>query len=245
MALEVGELYARLNLDTGKFDSELNSAEGKFNSFGHKISASAVAMGSAVASAMKDVAMIGGAAIIGAATLGTKSFADYEQGLANVKKTAGFTADEVKAFGEQLRDLSKTSGIKVTALEEIAATGGSIGIAKESMLDFTKAVAIGTKALGLSQEELATSSGKWMANFGVQGNELINALSAVNELENTTAAKSSQLVSGFEQIASIAPKMGMGFNQANAYLATQVTYLGDVEKAATGLDSAYNQVLQN
>jgi TP901 family phage tail tape measure protein len=245
MSFEVGELYGKLGLDTKDFDSGLDSAGARFEGFGSKLQSSALSLAGAIGSVLKDAAMIGGAAIVGAATLGTKAFADYEQGLANVKKTVGYTTEEAKAFGETLRELSKQTGLSVTALEEIASTGGSIGIAKDSMEDFTKSVAIGTVALGVSQEELATAAGKWMQVFQIQGPELTNALSAVNELENTTAAKSGQLVSGFEQLASIAPKMGMGFNQANAYLATQVTYLGDVEKAATGLDSAFNQVLQS
>lgn len=80
--------------------------------------------------------------------LSAKSFIDFEDNLANVRKTVGLTEESTRSFGRALEGLSTTTRTSLTDLVDIATIGGQLGIAEKDIFNFTKAIDTLNVALG-------------------------------------------------------------------------------------------------
>ena len=101
-------------------------------------------------------------ATIGAFTTVVKESMDYESAFAQVKRTndiAGKSADELRGKLEQMAASVTTTNFK--DLSNIAALGGQLGVAKESITDFTETVAKLSATTDLSLDK----SGETIARF--------------------------------------------------------------------------------
>ena len=85
-----------------------------------------------------------------------KNFAAYEQQLVSVQRTMGLTKTELDALGESLRTLALTDlkgQVVADDLAVIAEVAGSLGVAKDDLIDFTKNVAMVATATDQSMEK--------------------------------------------------------------------------------------------
>lgn len=69
-----------------------------------------------------------------------EEYLKFEDAVANVKKTTGLTAEEIKIFQKELLSYSKTTRTSIEELTDIATVGGQLGIAKDDISDFTQAI---------------------------------------------------------------------------------------------------------
>lgn len=80
--------------------------------------------------------------------LAAKSAIEFEDNLANVKKTTGATDQELEKIGQTLLDMSKSTRTSVNELIDIATIGGQIGISAKDITKFTNAIDKMNVALG-------------------------------------------------------------------------------------------------
>jgi TP901 family phage tail tape measure protein len=129
---------------------------------------------------------------------------------ADVMKTTGMTKDEVIALNEELKKIdTRTSREELNAIAE---EGGRIGIAKEEILSFVKAMDIANVALGDSfkggVEEIANTLGKLKFLFeDTQNMEVEKAYlaigSAINELGANGVASEANIAEFAKRLGSL------------------------------------------
>lgn len=83
---------------------------------------------------------IAAGAVTAGAVLATKSFINFEDQLANVRKTTGASTNEIKKIGDELLAYSQTTRSSIDELLTIGTIGGSLGVATKDIESFTKAV---------------------------------------------------------------------------------------------------------
>jgi len=109
--------------------------------------------------------------------------AEIDDALSDVRRTAGLTAAEAENLSNQLKKIDTRTSLK--GLLEIAAIGGQLGIAKNDLAGFTKAVdqlsvTLASEIPG-GAEAVATSLGKINGVFKVQQKEGTNTEQSLNK----------------------------------------------------------------
>ena len=236
--MEVGKITAGLYLDQSEFDKGLSQAEGKA---GHS--------GSAIGTALKTGVVAGVAAATTAVVGGTKAFADYEMGLASVSKTTGLAGSELKALGDDLRDMSTQGPVTVSALEDIAAAAGSLGIgaakmasgdlagARQEILSFTDTMSDMAIAFEMDAGLVATSMADIGNVFKIQTEDLDILGSQINALENTMSATAPGIIDFVNAFGGTATMWGETAADTAAFGATLSSLGVKGPEAATAIRS--------
>lgn len=236
--MEVGKITAGLYLDQSEFDKGLSQAEGKA---GHS--------GSAIGTALKTGVVAGVAAATAAVVGGTKAFADYETGLASVSKTTGLAGSELKALGDDLRDMSTQGPVTVSALEDIAAAAGSLGIgaakmasgdlagARQEILSFTDTMSDMAVAFEMDAGLVATSMADIGNVFKIQTEDLDILGSQINALENTMSATAPGIIDFVNAFGGTATMWGETAADTAAFGATLSSLGVKGPEAATAIRS--------
>jgi TP901 family phage tail tape measure protein len=164
---------------------------------------------------------------------------EYSRQLAEVRKTTGLTADEAERLAQSLKTLDSPTSL--AGLLKIASVGGQLGIAKDDLLEFTKAIDTAVQALGNdfgggieSAEQIATTLGKLSGIFKKDlGNDaaqnILSLGSAINELAAQGEATAPVL-------ARVALDVGAGASQFNVGAKNVLAYAGTLEKAGFQAD---------
>ena len=118
-----------------------------------------------------------------------EAYASIDDAMSGVMKTTGMTREEVEALNENLKNIdTRTSQEELLTIAQI---GGRMGLAKDQILDFTKAVDLANVALGDSfsggAEEISSVLGKISLAFKETrdaniGDSLTRIGSAINEV---------------------------------------------------------------
>lgn len=135
---------------------------------------------------------VAGTAIVAPLGLAMNSAIKFEDKMADVAKTTGLSTAESEAYGKSILDMSKSTRTSISALQDIGVVAGTIGVAKEELVAFTKAGNQFAIALGSdfgSTEEAVTQVAKLKNLFEETRNidiatSMTKAGSAINEVSN-------------------------------------------------------------
>jgi TP901 family phage tail tape measure protein len=196
--------------------------------------------------AAKAGVLIGGAAVVGGIVASTKAFIDFEDAMANVRKTTGMTKDEISVLGDSIKELSLRIPLAQTELAGIAAVAGQLGISgKENILSFTEDVAKMTTAFDMSAEEVAIAMAKLSNIYDIPIEQTSNLGSAINVLGNTTAASESQLMAFSMSLGPTAEQLGFAATEALSLGASMIGIGMDASNAGTRLSRAFTMIGSN
>jgi len=173
-------------------------------------------------------------------------FISFEDALYEVRKTANLTIDQMYELGDALTKLSKDVPMAVTSLANIASEAGRLGISgTQNLLSFTEAVAKLSIATTLTADQAAEALAKIREAFGLPITEIEKLGAVINELENTTAATTEEIVSAMKNIGAAGKMMGFTVDQAAALSATLVAAGMAGERAGTRLRRVFQQLASN
>ena len=173
-------------------------------------------------------------------------FVSFEDALFEVRKTANLTIDQMYELGNALTKLSKDVPMAATALANIASEAGRLGISgTQNLVSFTEAVAKLSIATTLTADQAAEALAKIREAFGLPITEIENLGAVINELENTTAATTEEIVSAMKNIGAAGKMMGFTVDQAAALSATLVAAGMAGERAGTRLRRTFQQLAAN
>jgi hypothetical protein len=148
--------------------------------------------------------------------------------LADIQKTAGLTKQEVQALN---KELSKSdTRTKTSDLRAIAAIGGQVNVAKEQLLEFTRAVDVANVALNDEfkggAEEVATVMGK-IRNVLTDtkteqvGQDILRISNAMNVLSASGFATAPVIAENTNRIAGLGIQVGLTSGQVIGMAAAQ------------------------
>jgi len=180
----------------------------------------------------------------------TGAFMSYEDQLALVGKTTGYAGDELKALGDDIRDLAKPIGsLKAEDLLKVAQVAGQLGVkGKDNIAIFSKEIGIGTIALdkfGGSTEKLGTHIAKSQVIFKGVTADTANYLSTLDALSKNTAANELEISNFNLQMGQFNASMKLSYQESSALGAVMVAGGMNASKAATQIGSAFTQLSTN
>lgn len=163
---------------------------------------------------------------------------DYESAMADVSKVVDFASkEEEKLFAKTILDRSKVIPVAAEGLAQIAAAGGSLGIAKNQLMDFTTVVSKISTAFGMTASESGDAIAKIMNVYGLSVKQAERLGDAINQLGNTTAAKEKDIVDVLARVGGAGKMFGLAGKEV-ASLATGFLALGRTpEMAGTAINA--------
>ncbi len=167
------------------------------------------------------------AAIISAAILvplglATKAAIDFEDKLADVGKTTGLSGVDLDNFGKELLAISRTTRSSIDELLDIGIVGGQLGVARNELVEFTKAADVFNIALGKDfaggTEEAVASVSKIRSLFkDTQGLDISQSImrtgSAINDLGASGEATTQNINDFVTRIGSMPNAMKSTFKE--------------------------------
>lgn len=196
------------------------------------------------------VGAIGLQALVQASGAAFQANVEYSRNLAEVRKTTGLTADEAERLAQSLENLDTPTNL--AGLLKIASVGGQLGIAKEDLLEFTKAIDTAVQALGNdfgggaeAAEQIATTLGKISTVFGKElgtdvAQNILKIGSAVNQLGSEGAATAPFLTDVAQRVGGIATQSGLGLKDVLAYAAVLQETGSTAEVAGSSLGRLFS-----
>lgn len=185
-----------------------------------------------------------GAAPTAGLVASTKAAVDFEDALANVKKTTGATESELKDIGKRLLDLSTSSRTSAKELINIATIGGQMGIAAKDVVAFTDAidkvnVALSDEFSG-GAEEVTKQMGTLRNLFSDiksdnVADDILFIANAVNELGAAGLATGGYMAEASRRIAGVAIPLGMSSGEVLGFSAAMEELGFNVERGSSAV----------
>lgn len=248
---EIGELTARITVDTNQFNRGIENAGRKANSFGDGLrDVGKIAGGFLAASVVES----GFSAITSGVNNSIDMFMSFEDNLANVRKTAGLTESEMRDVGDALLDMSRNTRTSAEELVNIATIGGQLGIAKGEILDFTESVNILNVALGDEfsggAEQITSEMGK-LANTlkGIPAettsDKIMQIGNAINVLGSSGLATGPYISNVASRIATLTETAGLSAGDVLGLAATMEELGINAERGSSAMVRSFQIMAQN
>lgn len=181
-----------------KFSAVVGKMTGNVDKFGKTTQAAMDRVNDKMTKTRNNLA-IGGAAILAPLGLAVNSAIAFEDKMASVAKTTNLNAKESDAYGKSILDLSKKTRTSISELQDIGIVGGTIGVAKDELVAFTKAGNEFAIALGkdFGSTEVAVTQVAKLKNLFKETRDLkidqviTKAGSAINEVSNVAGSASN------------------------------------------------------
>lgn len=219
------EMYA-LSSHYDKFQRQLYTENSGWTKFGNVLDRSGdkmIQVGTWMSDLGHNITRIGALASAGGA-LFIKQAVDFESGLVQIKKTTGATAEEMKLFEGQIKQMASEMPIAVGELQNLAAIAGQLGVKTDNLAHFTETMAkIGT-ATSLSSSEASEAIARFTNVSGTGQRTITNIGSALVELGNNLATSETEIL-----------------NMAGLLVGTLAT-LGATEDQVLGLSGAMSSL---
>lgn len=219
------------------FDSPSQTLSQRINAVGDKL----ISVGRGITALTAPIAAF--------AAYSVKSFIDFEDQMANVRKSVGATADETKVLGDSILDIASKTRTSIKDLTTIAQIGGQMGISKDGIVDFTEAmnklnVALGDEFSGGAQQ-VTTAIGGLRAIFkNMQtdsiSNDLLHMGNAINVLGMSGLATGEVMANFAQRIGGIGAPLGLTIDQVLGLSAT----LQELQVAPERGSSAVTRIFQ-
>ncbi|MFU1798212.1 phage tail tape measure protein [Paenibacillus azoreducens] len=139
----------------------------------------------------------------------TKASIDYETAFANVKKYMSGTEEEFEKLSNSIRDMAKESPFAATEISKVAASATQLGIKKENILSFSKAMLDIGVSSNLAADDAAIALARF-SNITQMPQENFERLgSTIVGLGNNFAAMESEMAEFGMRIAGAGHQVGM------------------------------------
>ncbi|AMO58102.1 tail tape measure protein [Endozoicomonas montiporae CL-33] len=163
---------------------------------------------------------------------------DFESAMADVRKVVDFdTPEQFKAFGNQLKEMSKTIPITKEGLAEIAAAGGQLGVNRNALPTFVETVAKMSTAFDMLPEEAGDAMAKLANVYQIPISEMDKLGDVINHLSDNTAAKARDIVPALQRIGGTAKTFGLSAREAAALADAFIALGKPPEVASTAINA--------
>lgn len=213
---DVGEIRARLILNSDDFNRNMRQARSEMDSTGqsaNKVTKDIKAIHNAALA-------LGGAMVVGVGAAVTQA-ANFEQAMANVAAVSGATADEM----QQLGDLAKEMGMK-TAFSATEAAAGieeliKAGLTVDQVIGGGLQASLDLAVAGnLQLAEAAEIASTALNSFKSDGLSAADAANILAGAANASATDVSEMKYGLSMVSAVASGVGMSFKDTATALAT-------------------------
>lgn len=170
-------VVSKMTAGVSNFSSSTSAAIDRFNTKANKVAGNMA---------------IAGGAILAPLGVAVKSAIDFEDKMADVAKTTGLNSKESEIYGKAILDMSKKTRTSISQLQDIGVVAGTIGVAKDELVAFTKAgnefaIALGSDfgSTEFAVEQVAKLKNLFKETRDIDiATSMTKAGSAINEVSN-------------------------------------------------------------
>lgn len=225
MALQVGELYAQLTMDSGPFDKGVDGLKGKLGK-----------MGGLVAGALGGVVLAGVTALGGAMVASVASANTFSKAMNGLQTATGATEEEMASMGDAIKnvyarnfgqDINDVAKAMEYAKQATTATG-------EELEYLTQDALMLRDAFGYEVTDSVKASDKLMRQFGLTGSE---SMAMIAEATQKGLNKSDDLIDTIDEYSVYFATAGLDaeamfaiFENASNAGVRNLDYVGDAVK---------------
>jgi len=162
----------------------------------------------------------------------------FESAMADVRKSAGLSKEETKAFRKELLKLTGTIPLTGEELAKLTASGAQLGIKREQLQSFTTLAAKMSTAFDIADKEAAGDAIAKIMNLyggGIDGVRKIG--DALNHLSDNTAAKARDLLNVLGRVSGTAKMFGLSAQQTSALADAFLAMGKSPEVASTAINA--------
>lgn len=183
-----------------------------------------------------------GVAMVKAINQGIQAFAEYETAFTNVRKTVDGTEADFETLNAEIQYMAQTMPKSAAEIAEVAALGGQLGVAVDSLGEFTETMI----KLGDSTTLTADQAGEMIAQIaaitGMTTSDYERFGSAVVELGNNFATTESKMLETTQRISRFSKSVGLGVEEVLA-LSTALSALGlESDASGTAMQKIFSQI---
>jgi TP901 family phage tail tape measure protein len=228
MTTETVEIKIKV-VGIGSAQRDLKKVKGEVKGFGNDLQKSLGVKGVAIGTALGNAISSGLSKSVRFVKDSFSKALEFGDELASVRKSVGFTADEVKDFGDEVLKLSRHTRTASDELLDIAQIGGQLGIGSDEILKFTDnvdklAVALGDEFLGGAEQVTQEIGVLAQILKDVSGEQVSDRLlkigNAVNVLGAEGLATGPVMADMTRRMASAGVTAGVGSADMLAFAAT-------------------------
>jgi len=155
-----------------------------------------------------------------------RAFTDFETALVGVQKTSNLSDNEIKNFGSNISDLSKTIPVATTRLLAFSQTAGQLGVeGQENLENFAETMAKVETATDLAGDTAATAFTRILTVTRTSIDEIDEFSSVIVRLGNNFAATESEIARMTNEVARSIGQFGASADEAAA-LGTAMRAIG-------------------
>jgi TP901 family phage tail tape measure protein len=183
---------------------------------------------------------IGFGLLIGGIGASIASAIGFETAITRVAKTANLSAEETKAFGGEILNMSRRLPIATSELTAIAEVAGQLGISGAGNLaTFTEEIAKLSTTTGLAGAELASSLGLITQVFNLPIENVKNLSAEITDLGNTMNSTESEILAVASRVAGVGAALGVPIADILSLSSLAASVTGDVEATGSALQRTF------
>ncbi|WMT30274.1 phage tail tape measure protein [Bacillus aerius] len=214
-AVSVGEIVARLELDSSQFSSSVSQAQAQMQQMGN----SARSLSSQMGLVQKAALAVGGAVVVGIGA-SAKAAATFEQQMSAVKAVSGATAGEMKTLTDLAIKLGESTSFSATETAQATEELVKAGVTTKDIINGGLAGALDLAAAGnLNLADAAEIASTALNAFKADSLSVSEAADILAGAANASATDVGEMKFGLAQVSAVASGIGMSFKDTATALA--------------------------
>lgn len=179
--------------------------------------------------------------IVGMGAAAIKAGVDFNAAFTGMKKTIDATPKQLKNISNELRNMSKETGVSAVELAGVAEIAGQLGIDPKNITNFTKVITDLSVSTNLAKEEGATAFAQFANVTKMNQTEMENLGSSLVALENNFATTESDIMNMATRLAGAGSQIGLSQGEILGF----ATALSSVGIQAEMGGSAFSKAMKN
>ncbi|MFL0437096.1 phage tail tape measure protein [Bacillus pumilus] len=213
-AVSVGEIVARLELDSAQFSAGVSQAENQMQQMGNSAKSLSTQMG-----LVQTAALAVGGAVVAGIGVSVKTAADFEQAMAKVKSISGATGQDFENLKKVAMDLGESTKYTATeaaqGLQYLAMAGFSVKDQIGSLPAVLNMAAAASVDMGTSADIVSNI----MTGFGIASEDSTYAVDVLVKTMTSANTDLLQLGDAMKFVAPVATSLGFTFEETAAAVA--------------------------
>jgi phage-related minor tail protein len=224
----LSSLNIKVLLDGKQFSSQIKNMERSLTKFGKKMSRTGEQM-----TKKMTLPIIG----LGAASL--KVFADFEQGMANVKAVSGATESEFKALEATAKELGRTTKYTATEVAELELNYSKLGFSADEINKVAKSTLKLAQATGEDLADSAGVAGSTLRGFGLDASQMQMVVDVMAKSFSSSALDLEKFKTAMATVAPVAKNSGQSIQGTTAMLSILADRGMDASTAGTSMRNIF------
>ncbi|ATH73152.1 phage tail tape measure protein [Bacillus altitudinis] len=213
-AVSVGEIVARLELDSSQFSSSVSQAQAQMQQMGNSANSLSKQMG-----LVQTAALAVGGAVVAGIGVSVKTAGDFEQAMAKVKSISGATGQDFQDLQNVALKLGESTKFTATeaaqGLQYLAMAGFSVKDQVGSLPAVLNMAAAANVDMGVSADIVSNI----MTGFGIASENSTYAVDVLVKTMTTANTDLLQLGDAMKYVAPVSTALGFSFEETAAAVA--------------------------